>query len=94
MSIFVLGVDLGKTFCSLVGLDEEGAVVLRRTIRRSGLLKTIEKLEPKEEFTSHSPAQRLPRQGLGDAGWHRRAAHPEASKGFLLPGLPRAAPHG
>lgn len=47
MSIFVLGVDLGKTFCSLVGLDEEGAVVLRRTIRRSGLLKTIEKLEPK-----------------------------------------------
>lgn len=47
MSIFVLGVDLGKTFCSLVGLDEAGAVVLRRTIRRSGLMKTIEKLGPK-----------------------------------------------
>lgn len=39
--------DLGKTFCSLVGLDEAGAVVLRRTIRRSGLMKTIEKLGPK-----------------------------------------------
>jgi hypothetical protein len=47
MSIFVLGVDLGKTFCSLVGLDEEGAVMLRRTIRRSGLMKTVDKLAPK-----------------------------------------------
>ncbi|WP_292601747.1 hypothetical protein [Mesorhizobium sp.] len=26
MSIFVLGIDLGKNVCSLVGLDETGAV--------------------------------------------------------------------
>jgi hypothetical protein len=30
MLIFVLGIDLGKNVCSLVGLDEAGAVVLRR----------------------------------------------------------------
>ena len=34
------------------------------------------------------PAQRLPRPGLGDAGRHRRAAHPQAQEGLLLPGLP------
>lgn len=34
MSIFVLGIDLGKNVCSLVGMDETGAVVLRRRLRR------------------------------------------------------------
>ena len=34
MSIFVLGIDLGKNVCSLVGLNEAGAVVLRRRLRR------------------------------------------------------------
>lgn len=47
MSIFVLGVDLGKAFYSLVGLDDVDVVVLRRTIRRSSLMKAIEKLGPK-----------------------------------------------
>lgn len=32
--IAVLGIDLGKTSCSLVGLDRDGAVVLRRRARR------------------------------------------------------------
>ncbi len=32
MNIAVLGIDLGKTLCSLVGLDREGAVVLGRRI--------------------------------------------------------------
>lgn len=30
MSIFVLGIDHGKNVCSLVGLDETGAVILLR----------------------------------------------------------------
>jgi hypothetical protein len=30
MDISVLGVDLGKNVCSVVGLDASGAVVLRR----------------------------------------------------------------
>lgn len=37
MSIFVLGIDLGKSVCSLVGLDEAGCVVLRRRLRRDGV---------------------------------------------------------
>jgi transposase len=30
MDIAVLGVDLGKNVCSVVGLDASGAVVMRR----------------------------------------------------------------
>jgi len=33
-SVVVLGIDLGKNSCSLVGLDATGAVVLRRRARR------------------------------------------------------------
>jgi transposase len=34
MDIAVLGVDLGKNVCSVVGLDASGAVVMRRKVRR------------------------------------------------------------
>jgi transposase len=34
MTIVILGIDLGKNLCSVVGLDESGAVVLRRSMRR------------------------------------------------------------
>ena len=34
MSIVILGIDLGKTGCSVVGLDAAGTVVLRRRMRR------------------------------------------------------------
>ena len=37
MSIVILGVDLGKNSCSLVGLDEAGAVVVRRRMRRDAV---------------------------------------------------------
>lgn len=33
-SIAVLGIDLGKNSCSLVGFDAAGVVVLRRRARR------------------------------------------------------------
>jgi sugar (pentulose or hexulose) kinase len=33
MAIAVLGIDLGQNSCSLVGLDEAGAVIKRRRIR-------------------------------------------------------------
>lgn len=46
MSIFVLGIDLGKNVCSLVGLDEAGAVVLRRRLRRDGVADFVRKMEP------------------------------------------------
>ena len=46
MSIFVLGIDLGKNVCSLVGLDEVGAVVFRRRHRRDGVVDFVGKLPP------------------------------------------------
>ena len=37
--IKVLGIDLGKDICSVVGLDEAGKVLLRRRMRRDSVLK-------------------------------------------------------
>ena len=44
MSIVILGIDLGKNLCSVVGLDESGAVVLRRSMRRQTVLGFAAKL--------------------------------------------------
>jgi transposase len=41
MRIAVLGVDLGKNVCSIVGLDGAGAVVVRRRARRDTLIKFV-----------------------------------------------------
>ena len=46
MDITVLGVDLGKNVCSVVGLDASGAVVMRRKVRRETLVALAEKLPP------------------------------------------------
>ncbi len=46
MDISVLGVDLGKNVCSVVGLDAFGAVVMRRKVRRETLIALAEKLPP------------------------------------------------
>jgi transposase len=46
MDIAVLGVDLGKNVCSLVGLDASGAVVMRRKARRETLIALAERLAP------------------------------------------------
>ena len=39
MQIAVLGIDLGKNSCSVVGLDPAGRVVLRRRLHRDGVIK-------------------------------------------------------
>ena len=39
MQITVLGIDLGKNSCSVVGLDASGRVVLRRRLHRDGVVK-------------------------------------------------------
>ena len=39
MNIAVLGIDLGKNSCSVVGLDSSGKVVLRRRLSRDGVVK-------------------------------------------------------
>src|SRR5437879_280759 len=39
MQIAVLGIDLGKNSCSIVGLDAMGRVVLRRRLQRDCVIK-------------------------------------------------------
>jgi transposase len=39
MQITVLGIDLGKNSCSVVGLDSSGRVLLRRRLQRDGVVK-------------------------------------------------------
>lgn len=46
MSIVILGIDLGKNSCSVVGLDERGVVVFRRRMRREGVITFAAKLTP------------------------------------------------
>src|ERR1043165_378071 len=46
MEIAILGIDLGKNSCSIVGFDNGGAVVLRRRMRREGVIKLAGKLMP------------------------------------------------
>ena len=46
MSIVILGVDLGKNACSIVGVDAAGAIVTRRSMRRQTLIDYVLKLPP------------------------------------------------
>ncbi len=46
MSIMILGIDLGKNSCSVVGLDANGLVVVRRRMRREGVIAFAAKLAP------------------------------------------------
>ena len=46
MEVAVLGIDLGKNSCSVVGLDAAGRVVLRRRVSRDGVVKLASGLPP------------------------------------------------
>ena len=46
MDIAVLGIDLGKISCSIVGLDLSGKVVLRRRMQRKTIVTSAAKLSP------------------------------------------------
>ena len=46
MQIAVLGIDLGKNSCSVVGLDESGGVVVRRRMHRLSVIKFAGGLTP------------------------------------------------
>ena len=45
-AISVLGIDIGKNVCSLVGLDVSGKVALRRRVKRETLISLAAKLPP------------------------------------------------
>ena len=64
MQIAVLGIDLGKNSCSVVGLDAGGWVVLRRRLHREGVAKLAAGLPgcvmAMEAFCgAHHPGRRL-----------------------------------
>lgn len=44
--VVMLGIDLGKSSCSVVGLDGAGTVVLRRRVMRDGLGALLRRLSP------------------------------------------------
>ncbi|MHA6692483.1 IS110 family RNA-guided transposase [Devosia sp. A449] len=44
MQIAILGIDLGKNSCSLAGFDATGQVVMRRRMRREGLINLASSL--------------------------------------------------
>lgn len=44
MKFSILGIDLGKNSCSVVGLDEGGSVTLRRSMRRQTLIDFVSNL--------------------------------------------------
>lgn len=44
MQISILGIDIGKNSFSVVGVDGQGAVILRRTMRQQTLIDFVEKL--------------------------------------------------
>ena len=46
MSITVLGIDLGKNICSIAGQDAIGRIVLRRRLKRDGLIGLTAKMAP------------------------------------------------
>lgn len=46
MKIVILGIDLGKTVCSVAGLDESGQVILRKRVRRDRLGALLVNLPP------------------------------------------------
>jgi transposase len=46
MDIAVLGIDLGKNSCSVVGLDGSGKVILRRRLQRKTIVSLAAKLSP------------------------------------------------
>ena len=46
MKIAVLGIDLGKNTCSVVGLDANGKVVIRRRMHRDNVIKLAAGLAP------------------------------------------------
>lgn len=46
MDIAVLGIDLGKNSCSVVGLDSSGKVILRRRMQRKTIVTMTVKLSP------------------------------------------------
>jgi len=83
MSIVIVGVDLGKSVCSLAGLDEQGQVVMSRRVKRSGLVPVLSTLPVcAVAMESCCGAHYVGRQLL-DLGYDVRLIAPQYVKPFV-----------
>ena len=72
MAIVILGIDLGKNVCSLVGVDEDGAAVLRRRMRRQTVRRHVSAFKLKADAAvSELSGDRFP-SSLRACGRRRR----------------------
>jgi transposase len=46
MQIAVMGIDLGNNTCSLVGLDGDGRVIMRKRLRRESIIAFTARAAP------------------------------------------------
>jgi transposase len=83
MQIAVLGIDLGKNSCSVVGLDAAGRVVLRRRLQREGVVKLAAELPGcVMAMEACCGAHHLGRR-LRDQGHHVRLMSPEYVRPYV-----------
>jgi len=83
MEVSILGVDLGKTSCSVVGFDGSGCVVLRRRVRREKLVEFVAALAPVAvAMEACCGAQHLGRV-FGAAGIEVRLMSPEYVRPYV-----------
>ena len=71
MQIAILGIDLGKNSCSLVGLDGQGKVVKRRRMRPAsivGFAKSLAALRHRNGGLLRRPSPRPSSQGARPRG--------------------------
>jgi transposase len=53
MNLTTLGIDLAKTSFSLVGMDERGKVILRKTLKRDALMAFVAQLKKQKRCSSN-----------------------------------------
>src|SRR3984885_13231288 len=70
MELFTLGIDLGKTTFHLVGMNQRGEVVLRKTILSSAAVALY--CEPEGEADRHGSMRGIAFSGAGVAGARAR----------------------
>jgi transposase len=83
MTIAIVGIDLGKSVCSVVGLDEAGAVVLRRRMRRQSVIELGARL-PRTAFAMEACCgAHLMGRILADQGHEVRLMSPEYVRPYV-----------
>ena len=75
MTIVTLGLDLGKNWLHMVGLDQDGRIVLRRRVRRHQLLR----------LTANMPTCRIGMEACGGAHHLARALKAQGHEARLMP---------